>query len=123
MIQVGKQIQKVLAQKPSLDLPTLAKLARIGPARLAKIVHQNVHPSVAELERLAHALGVEPSFLVEEEEPLHVEIPLDAELVQMLQKPRLALSLWRLSQIPDEERNAIATIIESFAGNPSATAP
>ena len=116
MIQVGKQIEKMLVTRPSLSLSALAKSARMGAARLEKIVYHNASPSIAELERLAHALGVEPSFLVEEE-PVPVETPLDPELIKLLQEPTLAVSLWGLGQLPDEDRRAITHIIQSFAAS------
>ena len=115
MIQVGKQIEKILAQKTMLNLATLAQLARIGKARLSKIVYQNAPPSIAELERLSEALGVSPSILVEDEETDTVEISLEKELVELLRDPTLAASLWGLGQLPSEDRQAIGKIIESFA--------
>ena len=114
VIQVGKQIEKILAEKPHLNQARLAKLAGIGRARLGKILHQQVQPSMAELERIAYALGVKPSFLLEEE-ILPCEKRTDPSLVSLLDDPTIAISLRALGQLSDEDKKAIAKVIERFA--------
>ena len=114
MIQIGKQIEKVLRQRLELDHDKLAELAHIGLERLNKIIHHNAQPSIAELERIADSLGVKPSFLVEEDDAPTVESSLDDELVNLLSNPMLAVSLWRLSQLPVEDQQMISKLIMRF---------
>lgn len=118
VIRVGKQIEKILVERTDLNQAKLAKLAGMGKARLGKIIHQQVPPSMAELERLARALRVKVSFLIEEEAP-PLKTPADPELVELLDDPTLAISLRALGQLSDEDKKAIAKVIERFAANSS----
>jgi transcriptional regulator with XRE-family HTH domain len=112
-IQVGKQIQKVLENKRNLSLAQLAKLARIDQSRLVKVVHQEVRPSMVELQRIAYVLGVKVSFLVgEADEPSSVKTPMDPELVQLLNNPNLVVNFRLLGQLSVEDQRTLAKVIE-----------
>jgi transcriptional regulator with XRE-family HTH domain len=112
MIQVGKQIEKALAQKTDFDHAALSKRARISPSRLSRIIGEQAHPSMAELQRIADALAVKPSFLVEEDgEPL----PVDGEVTKLLANPTLATSLWTFSQLPEVDQKMVVNLIQRFA--------
>jgi transcriptional regulator with XRE-family HTH domain len=114
VIQVAKKINEVLAERTDLNQAKLARLSRIGKARLGRIVHQQASPSMAELERIAYALGVKPSYLIEEEIVPCEKRP-DPELIQLLDDPTLALSLRALGELDDDDKKAIARVIQRFA--------
>jgi transcriptional regulator with XRE-family HTH domain len=115
MLKIGENIQKLLAQNADIDLAGLSRYAHVGSRRLERIVKKETLPSVAELERIANALGVSPSLLVESEaEPL-VDGEVDPQVVELLENPTLAAALWYLSELPSEDRDAVFKVIERFA--------
>jgi transcriptional regulator with XRE-family HTH domain len=112
-IEVGKQIQKVLQKRHDLSLAQLAKFARIDQSRLAKIVHQEVRPSMPELQRIARVLCVKLSFLVgEADESSRASAPMNPELVRLLNDENLELNFRLLGQLTTEDQKMLAKVIE-----------
>ena len=112
-IQVGKQIQRILENRPDLSLAQFAKLARIDQSRLVKIIHQDVRPSMAELQRIARVLCVNVAFLVgEAEEPSPVKAPMNPELVRLLNDPTLVVNFRLLGELSVEDQRTLAKVIE-----------
>ncbi|MCZ6680305.1 MAG: helix-turn-helix transcriptional regulator [Candidatus Poribacteria bacterium] len=114
MVPIGENILKLL-EKSDMDAPTLSRYAHVGPRRLQRILNQERLPSVSEIERIAAALGVSPSVLVETDDPPNVAKEIDPQLVELLEKPKLAAALWYLSELPTEDRYAVFNVIERFA--------
>jgi transcriptional regulator with XRE-family HTH domain len=115
VLPIGENIKRLLSQRKSMDFALLSRTAHVGENRLKRIMDADVQPSVAELERIAHALGVRPSMLVESEEEKELERRIDPQLIKLLDDPKLAAALWYLSELPDEDRQAIFGVLQRFA--------
>lgn len=115
MLSIGKKIQTLLNQTSEMDLAGLSRYAHVGLRRLERIVNQETLPSVAELERIAHALSVSPAMLVESEAETSAETEVDPQLIKLLENPTLAVSLWYLSELPQEDKQVVFKVIERFA--------
>ena len=112
-LQVGKQIQNVLKNRRDLSLAQVAKLARIDQSRWVKIVHEEVRPSMAELQRIARVLCVKISFLVGESQELSTtEVPMNPELVRLLNDESLAVNFRLLGKLSSEDQQTLAQVIE-----------
>ena len=112
-IQVGKQIQKVLENRSNLSLARFAKLAHIDQSRLVKIVHGEVRPSMAELQRIACVLCIKISFLVgETEETSTTPTSMNPELVRLLNDKSLVVNFRLLGKLSSEDQRTLAKVID-----------
>jgi transcriptional regulator with XRE-family HTH domain len=115
VLPIGENIKQTLNQREALDFALLSRMAHVGERRLKRIIDQKTQPSVAELERIAHALGVRPSMLVESEEDPKLLSQIDPQLIELLADPTLAAALWYLSELPPEDRQAIFGVLQRFS--------
>jgi transcriptional regulator with XRE-family HTH domain len=118
-IQLGRQIQNVLKGRRGLNQATLARLAQIDRGRFARIVHNEVTPSMDELQRIARVLGVKASFLLEE---TYAAQPaprvLNSDLIRVLKNPDVVVNFRLLGELDEEDQKTVARVIESFAKKP-----
>ena len=115
-MDVGRQIKKVLRERPEMNQEKLAKLSGVSKDRLSRIINHRAQPSMMELKKIADALRVKPAFLVSDvETPSFQFTENDKEFLDILKDPDLAISLRALSQISAEDRKAVSKIILRFA--------
>ena len=115
-MNVGRQIRKVLRERPEMNQEDLAKLSGVSKDRISRIANQRSLPSMTELKKIADALGVAPAFLVSDCDKVSFQVTEnDKEFLDILKDPDLAISLRALSQISTEDRKAVSKIILRFA--------
>ena len=115
-MNVGRQIRKVLRERPEMNQEDLAKLSGVSKDRISRIANQRSLPSMTELKKIADALGVAPAFLVSDCDEVSFQVTeKDKEFLDILKNPDLAISLRALSQISTEDRKAVSKIILRFA--------
>jgi transcriptional regulator with XRE-family HTH domain len=116
VMNVGKQIKKVLREKPEMNQENLAKLSGVSKDRISRIVNQRALPSMAELKKIADALRVKPDFLVSDSDEVVFQFTEnDKRFLELLKEPDLAISLRALSKLSIEDRKAINKVIQRFS--------
>jgi transcriptional regulator with XRE-family HTH domain len=115
-MNVGRQIKKVLKEKPEMNQERLAELSGVSKDRISRIVNQRALPSMNELKKIADALRVKPDFLVSDSDEVVFHFTeKDKKFLELLEEPDLAISLRALSKLSLEDRKAINKVIQRFS--------
>lgn len=114
---LGEKLRMV-REEQGLSQAELAKQTGVSPGLIWQIEHGKAQPSIATLERIAHALGTSVSYMLMEDEAIEKVLSvLGEDMRKLLTNEKVVNILRMISNMSEEEIRYVMSMVQLYKKN------